>query len=184
MLTLFVLVFAVIIIFYIIITYNRLIRLHNLVKEGWSGIDVQLKQRANLIPNLVESVKGYMVHERDVLENITETRSKCLSANNIQDRSNNENMLTGALRQLFALAENYPDLKASQNFIDLQKSLENIENQIQLSRRYYNGTVRDYNILIQSIPSNLIAQNFKFTPADFFEIEDAKEREVPAVKSS
>jgi len=184
MLTMIVLILAVMIILYIIFTYNKLIRLHNLVKEGWSGIDVQLKQRANLIPNLVESVKGYMGHESGVLETITELRSKCLNTDNIPDRSNNENMLTGALRQLFAVTENYPDLKASQNFIELQKSLESIENQIQLSRRYYNGTVRDYNILIQSIPSNFIAQNFKFTPADFFEIDDAKEREVPVVKFS
>lgn len=173
-----------IILLYVIFTYNRLIRLQNLVKEGWSGIDVQLKQRASLIPNLVETVKGYMGHERGVLESVTELRAKCETSSNVQERSANENMLSGALRQLFALSENYPDLKASQNFIELQKSLESIENQIQLARRYYNGTARDFNILIESFPSNLIARAGSFTPADFFQIENPQEREVPNVKFS
>lgn len=169
---------------YIIYIYNRLITLQNLTKEGWSGIDIQLKQRANLIPNLVEAVKGYMGHERGVLENVTTLRTQCLSSGTMQERAQNENMLTGALRQLFAVSENYPDLKASQNFIQLQESLTSIENQIQLSRRYYNGTVRDFNILIQSFPSNVIANRFQFAPAQFFEIDDAKEREVPTVNFS
>ena len=172
----------IILILYVVFAYNRLVRLQNLNKEGWSGIDVQLKQRANLIPNLVESVKGYMGHERGVLEQVTQLRTQALASGTVQERAQNENMLTSALRQLFAVSENYPDLKASQNFIQLQDSLANIENQIQLARRYYNGTVRDLNIAIQSFPSNLIAQSFHFTPAEFFEIEDLKEREVPAVK--
>lgn len=169
---------------YVILTYNRLVKLKNLRDEGWSGIDVQLKQRANLIPNLIETVRGYMGHERGVLEKVTELRSKCLTTDNVADRSNNENMLTSALRQLFAVAENYPDLKASQNFIELQKALANIEDQIQLARRYYNGTVRDQNIVIQSFPSNIIANAFKFEPSVYFEIEDTKEREVPTVNLS
>lgn len=167
---------------YIIFAYNRLVRLQNLTKEGWSGIDVQLKQRANLIPNLVEAVKGYMGHERGVLEKVTELRTQALASSSVQERANNENMLTSALRQLFAVSENYPDLKASQNFTELQQSLSSIENQIQLARRYYNGTARDLNIAIQSFPSNLIANSFHFKPAEFFEIEDAKERDVPTVK--
>lgn len=174
----------VVMLLYIILAYNRLIRLQNLTKEGWSGIDVQLKQRANLIPNLVESVKGYMGHESGVLEKVTELRTQALASPNLQERANNENMLTSALRQLFAVSENYPDLKASQNFIELQKALENIENQLQLARRYYNGTVRDLNIAIQSFPSNIIARNFNFQPAEFFGIEDEKEREVPEVNFS
>ena len=176
------LVVIALVVLYIIYVYNRLIRLLNLTKEGWSGIDVQLKQRADLIPNLIETVKGYMGHERGVLEQITALRTQCLTSQNVQERAQNENMLTGALRQLFALAENYPDLKASQNFIELQQSLAAIENQIQLARRYYNGTVRDLNITIESFPSNLVAQSFGFRPAAFFEIEEAKEREVPTVK--
>lgn len=177
-------VIIVLLLLFVIFTYNKLVRLRNLTQEGWSGIDVQLKQRANLIPNLVETVKGYMGHERGVLEKVTELRTQALASGTVQERAANENMLTSALRQLFAVSENYPDLKASQNFLELQQSLANIENQIQLARRYYNGTVRDYNILIQSFPSNLIANTFNFKPAEFFEIEDAKEREVPSVKFS
>lgn len=171
-----------VIILYIVYTYNRLIKLQNLTKEGWSGIDVQLKQRANLIPNLVETVKGYMGHERGVLEKVTELRTQALASSNVEDRAKNENMLTSALRQLFAVAENYPDLKASENFIQLQGALANIENQIQLARRYYNATARDLNIVVQSFPSNVIASYFKFEPAQYFEITDVAEREVPTVK--
>ncbi len=176
------LIIIVLVILYGVFAYNRLVRLQNLTKEGWSGIDVQLKQRANLIPNLVESVKGYMGHERGVLEQVTQLRTQALSSGSIPERAQNENMLSNALRQLFAVSENYPDLKASQNFIQLQGSLTNIENQIQLARRYYNGTVRDLNIAIQSFPGNLIAQSFHFSPAEFFQIDDAKERDVPVVK--
>jgi LemA protein len=185
MITTILLVAIVLIIIYAIYVYNNLVKLQNLTKEGWSGIDVQLKQRANLIPNLVESVKGYMGHESGVLEKVTALRAQCLaSGGSVEDRAKNENMLTSALRQLFAVSENYPDLKASQNFIELQKTLTNIEDQIQLARRYYNGTARDFNIAIQSFPSNLIANAFHFTSVAFFEIEDAKEREVPTVKFS
>lgn len=181
-LTIILLIIILLPIIYVIYAYNSLVRLQNLTKEGWSGIDIQLKQRANLIPNLIETVKGYMGHERGVLEKITELRSQAMNSNNVAERAANENMLTSALRQLFAVAENYPDLKASQNFINLQNALTSIENQIQLARRYYNGAARDLNIAIQSFPSNIIANSFHFTPADYFEIDDAKEREVPVVK--
>lgn len=170
-----------VIILYVAYTYNHLIKLQNLTKEGWSGIDVQLKQRANLIPNLVETVKGYMGHERGVLEKVTELRTQAMASTNVEDRAKNENMLTSALRQLFAVAENYPDLKASENFVQLQGALANIENQIQLARRYYNATARDLNIVVQSFPSNIIANYFKFEPAPYFEITEAAEREVPSV---
>lgn len=173
-----------IIIGYVIFTYNGLVLLKNLVKEGWSGIDVQLKQRTDLIPNLIETVKGYMGHERGVLEKVTELRTQALNSSNIKDRETNENLLTGALKQLFAVSENYPDLKASQNFIELQTTLTNIENQIQLARRYYNGTVRDFNVKIESFPSNLVAKSFHFTPAEFFQLDNPAEREVPSVKFS
>jgi len=169
---------------YGILIYNTLIKRKNLVQEGWSGIDVQLKKRSNLIPNLIETVKGYMSHERGVLEKVTELRSQCMQATDIKQREQSENMLTGALRQLFALSENYPDLKASQNFIDLQESLTKVEDDIQLARRYYNGTVRDFNITVQSFPSNIVAKLFKFETAEFFEIENPEEKEVPKVDFS
>jgi LemA protein len=186
MVTLIIVLLALIllVLIYSIFAYNRLVRLQNLTQEGWSGIDVQLKQRANLIPNLVEAVKGYMGHERGVLEKVTELRVQALASTNLTERATNENQLTSALKQLFAVSENYPDLKASQNFIELQQALASIENQIQLARRYYNGTARDLNIAIQSFPSNVIANNFHFKPVAFFEIADSKERDVPAVKLS
>lgn len=177
-------VIVILILLYCVYIYNRLIRQRNLTQEGWSDIDVQLKKRADLIPNLVEAVKGYMGHESGVLTKVTEMRTQALSSGSVQERAANENMLTGALRQLFAVAENYPDLKASQNFIELQNTVTSIEDQIQLARRYYNGTVRDLNIAIQTFPSSIIANYFQFKPAAFFEIEDAKERETPGVKFS
>ncbi len=162
--------------------YNKLVRRRNMVSEGWSGIDVQLKQRANLIPNLIESVKGYMGHESDVLSKVTEMRSQSMGAGAPGERGMAEGALGRALANLFAVAENYPDLKANQNFLDLQGQLGKIEDQIQLARRYYNGATRDLNILIESFPSNLVAGMFRFTQAEFFEIEDAGDRAVPEVK--
>lgn len=170
-----------VLILYVIATYNQLIKNKNLVKEGWSGIEIHLKQRSNLIPNLVSTVKGYATHESQVLEKVTTLRTECLSSNEPADRAVKENMLTQALRQVFAVAENYPDLKASNNFIELQKSLQDIEQQIQKARRYYNATVRDFNIVIESFPSNLIAKQFKFIQAVFFELEDGEDRKVPKV---
>jgi len=161
--------------------FNRLVRLRNMVEEGWSGIEVQLKRRANLIPNLVETVKGYMGHERDVMERVTALRSQSMHVDVPGERSRVEGDLTRALAKLFAVAERYPDLKANQNFLDLQDELAQIEEQIQLARRYYNGTVRDLNIAVESIPSNIVAGIFNFTQAEFFEIEDEAERAVPKV---
>ena len=165
----------------VVAIYNNLVKNKNLVQEGWSGIDVQLKRRADLIPNLLETVKGYMGHERGVLEKVTELRSQSLKATGVAEKAQAEGALGAALGNLFAVAENYPDLKASQNFMELQKSLADIEDQIQLSRRYYNGAARNLNILIQSFPSNLIANNFGFTPVEYFEITEAADRAVPKV---
>ena len=165
----------------LIVLYNRLVRLRNMVGEGWSGIDVQLKRRANLIPNLVETVKGYMGHERDLLEKVTELRSQSMKTGNLSEKQQVESALTGGLARLFAVAEGYPELKANQNFQDLQEQLSDIEDQIQLARRYYNGTVRNLNIAIESFPGNLVAGWFAFQTAEFFEIEEPAERAVPEV---
>jgi LemA protein len=161
--------------------YNRLVTDKNLVAEGWSGIDVQLKRRNDLIPNLIETVKGYMGHERGVLDQVTELRTKSEAAQGVADKAKVEGAMGPALANLFAVAENYPDLKASQNFMELQKSLADIEDQVQLARRYYNGAARNFNILIQSFPSNLLASAFHFTTVEYFEIEEAAERAVPKV---
>ena len=164
--------------------YNRLVRTKQLAQEGLSGIDVQLKRRADLIPNLLEAVKGYMGHERGVLEKVTELRAQSMKAESVAEKGQVEGLLSRALGNLFAVAENYPDLKASQNFIELQKSLSDIEEQIQLSRRYYNGAVRALNILVDSFPSNIVARMFGFTSMEYFELEDAADRAVPKVRFS
>jgi len=164
-----------------IVLYNRLVSKKNMVREGWSGIDVQLKRRANLIPNLIEAVKGYMGHERDVLENITALRTQSLTPGQPGEQGRTQGLLGAALGRLFAVAENYPDLKANENFLDLQDQLAEIEEQIQLARRYYNGSVRDLNILVESFPSNLVASVFRFVQAEFFELEEAADRAMPAV---
>ena len=174
--------FAFLIIIWLIVIYNGLVRRKNLMKEAWSGIDVQLKRRANLIPNLIETVKGYMAHEKEVLNNITELRSRSMKSDDVGEKGRLEGELSRSLANLFAVAENYPDLKANQNFLDLQKQLSEIEDQIQMARRYYNGTVRNFNIQIESFPSNIVANMFNFKQADFFEIEDEKDRAVPKVK--
>lgn len=165
----------------LIVLYNRLVRLRNMVREGWSGIDVQLKRRANLIPNLVETVKGYMGHERDLLEKVTQLRSQSLKTGNLGEKQRVESALTGGLARLFAVAEGYPELKANQNFQDLQHQISEIEDQIQLARRYYNGTVRNLNIAIESFPGNLVAGWFAFQTAEYFEIEEPGDRAVPKV---
>ncbi len=167
---------------YAVSIYNRLVRNRNLVQEGWSGIEVQLKRRANLIPNLVEAVKGYMGQERGVLTQVTELRARTLAAEKPGERAQAEGALGRALANLFAVAEAYPDLKSSANFLDLQGQLAEIEGQIQLARRYYNGATRDFNILVQSFPSNLVAQGFNFQPAEYFELDDEADRAVPQVK--
>ena len=171
-----------IIFLYLVFVYNNLIKNKNLVEEGWSGIDVQLKRRSNLIPNILNSVKGYMSHEKNLLEEITELRSQSNATNTVIDQGKAESALSGSLMSLFAVAENYPELKANSNFLDLQKQLQEIENNIQMARRYYNGTVRNNNVLIESFPTNRVANAFNFETADFFEIEDQNLRDVPIVE--
>lgn len=169
-------------VFYGVILYNRLVKTRQLVEEGWSGIDVQLKRRADLIPNLLETVKGYMTHEREVLTRVTELRARAQSAgDDVAKRAEAEGALSGALMNLFAVAENYPDLKANENFLALQNSLSQTEDEIQLSRRYYNGAVRNNNVLVEQFPSNIVANWFKFLEAEYFEIENAADRAVPKV---
>jgi LemA protein len=176
---------ASIVIFFIIwiaVIYNSFIKERNLIREAWSGIDIQLKRRCSLIPNLVEAVKGYSKHEKDLFEKITNLRNQTIELNDIGAKAKTESEISGTLKSLFAVAEGYPDLKASQNFLDLQKQLSGIEEQIQYARRYYNGTVRNYNILVESIPSNVIAAIFRFKQEQFFEITLSSEKEIPEVK--
>lgn len=177
-----VLIVIVLLVVFFIAIYNKLIRLKNLVEEGWSGIEVQLKRRANLIPNLIETVKGYMGHERELLTKITDLRAQSMSAREVGEKGRLEGLLSRSLANVFAVAEGYPDLKANQNFLDLQNQLSDVEEQIQLARRYYNGTVRNMNIKVESFPSNIVAGMFNFSKAEFFEIEDEADRAVPEVK--
>ncbi len=162
--------------------YNGLVRKRNMVEEAWSGIDVQLKRRTDLIPNIVSTVKGYAAHEKGTLEDVVRLRGQAQSAQGVAETAQAQGMLGAALGKLFALAESYPDLKANQNFIQLQASLGEIEEQLQLARRYYNGAVRDLNIAVESFPSNLVASRFGFAKAEFFELESAAERLVPKVE--
>ena len=171
-----------IILLYLITSYNNLVKKKNMVEEGWSSIDVQLKRRSNLIPNILNSVKGYMSHEKNLLEEITKLRSQSDAADNVIDQGKAESSLSGSLLNLFAVAENYPELKANENFLDLQKQLQQVEDDIQMARRYYNGTVRNNNVLVESFPTNLVANAFSFEKAVFFEIEDQKVRDVPKVE--
>ncbi|MCF4097852.1 LemA family protein [Maritalea mediterranea] len=172
-----------VIVFFGILTYNKLVKLRQLVREGWSGIDVQLKRRADLIPNLLETVKGYVTHERETLQAVTEARAAVQSAGDAspQERGKLESMLSGALGRLFAVAEDYPDLKADSSFIEFQEALQQVEDEIQLSRRYYNGTVRNLNVTVESFPSNIVANMFNFTQEEYFELENELDRAVPDV---
>lgn len=172
----------VIIILWFIATYNGLIRLRNRTDEAWSDIDVQLKRRYDLIPNLVETVKGYARHESGVFERVTQARAQAMNAQSPADHAKAENMLTGALKSLFAVAENYPELRASENFSKLQDELSDTENKIQAARRFYNGNVRDFNTALQVFPTNLVGGMLGFSKREFFEIEEAGEREAVAVK--
>lgn len=159
---------------YVIFTYNLLVKLKVRVSEAWSGIEVQMKRRYNLIPNLVETVKGYAKHEAGTLDAVTRARSEAMANQGAPgDQAKSENMLAGALKSLFALAESYPDLKANTNFLDLQKQLAEVEDQIQAARRYYNGSVRENNTKIDQFPSNLVARQFAFEKAEFFELDEA-----------
>jgi LemA protein len=166
---------------YVLFVYNSLVRQRNQVKEAWSDIDVQLKRRYNLIPNLVETVKGYAAHERQAFDSVTEARARALSAQAPLDKAAAENMLTASLKSLFAVAEAYPDLKANTNFLELQRELADTENKIQAARRFYNTVVSDYNTAIQSVPSNIIASMFSFKAEPFFELSEEAERSLPKV---
>ena len=161
--------------------YNGLVGLRNAVRDAWAQIDVQLKRRYDLIPNLVETVKGYAKHEREVFENVTKARAAAAGATGIPERIQAEQGLTAALGRLFAVAEAYPDLKANQNFLALQEELAATENRISFARQFYNDTVMTYNNKIQMVPSNIIAGMFRFQPATFFEVTDAAQREAPKV---
>jgi len=167
---------------WVIGSYNLLIRATNRAREAWADIDVQLKRRYDLIPNLVETVKAYATHERAAFENVTKARAAAMGAQSVEEHAKAENMLTGALKSIFAIAEAYPDLKASQNFGKLQDELSDTENKIQAARRFYNGNVRDLNTMLQSFPTNLIAGWFKFTPRDFFELDEASAAAKEPVK--
>ena len=168
---------------YVVTLYNRLVRTRQMSEEGWSGIDVQLKRRADLIPSLVESVKGYAGHERELLERVTQLRAQIGSVpeGDVAERGKLEGMLTGAIGRLLAVAENYPALKASENFLKLQEALADVENEIQMARRYYNGAVRNLNVMVESFPSNLVAGGFGFAKREYFEIDSDSDRAVPKV---
>ena len=173
-----ILIVIVAIVLFIIWLYNKLVRFRNRVKEGWADIETQLKRRYDLIPNLVNTVKGYAKHEKGVFERVTEMRANTVNSKGAPQRAESENMLTGALKSLFAVSENYPDLKANQNFIELQKELTDTENKIQAARRFYNNVVLDYNNSVETIPSNIIASAFNFSKKDFFELEETEKEQV------
>ncbi|WP_412064619.1 LemA family protein [Rhizobium sp. SYY.PMSO] len=169
---------------YVVFIYNGLVRARQVAEEAWSGIDVQLKRRADLIPNLVETVKGYAGHERQTLEEVVELRNKAqaVPAGDVAARGQVEGLLSQALGRVIALAEAYPDLKANTNFLELQRSLEGVEGEIQVSRRYYNGAARDLNVKVETFPNNLIAGPFGFTKKAYFEVTNEADRAVPTVK--
>jgi LemA protein len=172
---------VVLIVLWLIAVYNGLIKLKNRTQEAWSDIDVQLKRRYDLIPNLMETVKGYMKHEEGVLTKVTQARANAMNAQGAAAKGEAENMLSETLKSLFAVTENYPDLKASQNFLQLQDEISDTENKIQASRRFYNGQVRDFNTKTQVFPNNLIANMLGFKDFEFFAIEE-KEKENVKVK--
>jgi LemA protein len=164
------------------LTYNGLVQLRNAVKNAWSQIDVQLKRRYDLIPNLVETVKGYAGHEKETLERVIQARQAGIAASTVKDQQAAENMITGALRQLFALSEAYPNLKANENFLALQEELASTENKIGFARQYYNDAVQAFNTRQEMFPANLVASMLGFQPAEFFEIEETGQRDAPKVK--
>jgi LemA protein len=178
-----VLAIAVALVVYVIYIYNRLVATRQMSEEAWSGIDVQLKRRADLVPNLIETVKGYASHERGVFEEVTElrTRAQSVPPGDVEARAKAESALSLGLGRLFAVAENYPDLKASANFLELQQELGNLESEIQMARRYYNGAVRNLNTMVESFPSNFVANQFRFEKREYFEIEEPGDRAVPKV---
>lgn len=176
---------VVLLVISLILFYNSMVRGRNMVEEAWSGISVQLKRRHDLVPVLVNSVKGYMTHEQETLTRIAELRASAVSASSsgsVQAIAHAENQLMGALRSLFAVSENYPDLRANENFMQLQEQLSLLEDEIQLSRRYYNGTARDQNNRVLQFPGNLVARSFGFARVEYFELADPAEAAVPEVK--
>ena len=177
--TMIVIIIAVILLLALIAIYNGLVKSRVRVDEAWSDINVQLKRRYDLIPNLVESVKGYATHEKKVFEEVTAARTTAMNAGGIAQKAEAENMLAGALKSLFAVAEAYPDLKANQNFLQLQTDITDTEDKIQAARRFYNGSVRDYNQKVQLFPTNIFAGMLGFTQRDFFEVENQAEVEKP-----
>ncbi len=172
------LVIVGLVVLYVVFTYNGLVSLRNRVSEAWSDIDVQLKRRYDLIPNLVNTVKGYASHESGVFEKVTEARANAMQAGSTHDKAEAENMLSQTLKSLFAVAEAYPDLKANQNFLELQRELSDTENKIQASRRFYNGNVLELNNKIDMFPSNVIASIFHFVKSEFFEVAEAEKEPV------
>ncbi|MBQ5728211.1 MAG: LemA family protein [Mailhella sp.] len=176
-----VLALVLVVVFWGIGVYNGLIRLRNMKDEGWSGIDVQLKRRHDLVGNLVNTVKGYMAHEKEVLEEIAKMRSVAQNASGVAQAAQAEGQLSQALGRLFAVMENYPQLRANENVMQLQNTLTSLEDEIQLARRYYNGTVREYNTRTEVFPASIIARQYGFQKAEFFELDNVAEREVPQV---
>ena len=181
-LTSIILIIAAVVVLWIVTIFNRLITLKNRTKEAWSDIDVQLKRRYDLIPNLVETVKGYAAHEKEVFQKVTEARTRAMGAQTVKEKGEAENFLSSTLKTLFAVAENYPQLRASENFLELQRELTDTEDKIQAARRFYNTNVRDLNIKIESFPANIVANLFRFKKMEFFEIEEAAAREPVKVQ--
>jgi LemA protein len=171
--------FIVLVVLFVVVIYNKLVRLRNTVQSSWSDIDVQLKKRYDLVPNLVETVKGYAAHERSVFEKVSEARSMAMQASSPPEKAKAENMFRDTLKSLFAVAEAYPELKANANFMQLQAQLKELEDNIEYARRYYNAVVRDLNILIESFPSNIIASSFTFKKEEFFELESPEVEKKP-----
>jgi len=181
-LTITILVIIAIVIIWVVASFNGLVTLKNRAKEAWSDIDVQLKRRYDLIPNLVETVKGYATHERELFEKVTQARASAMGAQGAKAKAEAENMLSSTLKSLFAVSENYPDLKASVNFLELQRELSDTENKIQAARRFYNTNVRDLNISVESFPNNLIANLFSFKQMELFQTASETERQPVSVK--
>ncbi len=172
----------IVVVFWLIAMYNAFVRLRNNVKDAWSDIDVQLKRRYDLIPNLIDTVKGYAKHEREVLQKVTEARTQAMGAQSVGEHQQAENMLTEALKSLFAVSENYPDLKANENFLELQRELTDTENKIQAARRFYNSNVKEMNNAVQMFPSNIMAKMFNFKEEEFFELQEEEAKEPVKVQ--
>jgi len=179
-----ILILVILFVFILVGIYNRLVRLRKRCDNGWAQIDVQLKRRYDLIPNLVETAKGYLKHEREVLENVTKARQQAINASGVADQAKAENFLSQTLRSLFAVVENYPDLKANENMKAVQEELVSTENKISYARQHYNDVVMSYNTTTETVPSNIVASMFNFRQREFFELEDEAQREAPKVDFS